>query len=166
MKMKKCMLVMMVSIAISVSAQQKIKPADFAPAFGTMKGTLTYLDYTSGKPFSMPANCTLLAGDRASGEIIKVMEYPQEPKANGSDTFRISQDGTKLDGEVVTVRKQLPDGGLQIVTEKEDVDGNDHRAARIRHTYTISKNQFAIQKEVRFKGEEKWIQRHLFSFSR
>lgn len=143
-----------------------VKSSDFTVSLGTMKGSLTYLDYTSGKPFSMPANCTLLAGNIARGEIIKVMEYPKEPKANGSDTFRISRDGTMLDGELVTARKQLPDGSLQIVTEKEDVDGNDHRAARIRHTYTISKNQFAIQKEVRFKGEEKWIQRHLFSFSR
>ena len=143
-----------------------VRAADFAPAFGFMKGTLTYLDYSTGKPFSMPANCTLLAGDRASGDVIKVMEYPLEPKANGSDTFRISHNGTLLDGELVTVRKPLPDGSLQIVTEKEDADGNDHRTARIRHTYTISKNQFAIRKEVRFTGEEKWIERHLFSFSR
>lgn len=143
-----------------------VKLSDFTVSLGTMKGSLTYLDYTSGKPFSMPANYTLSAGDNANGAIIRYMEYPQEPKANGSDTFRISRDGTMLDGELVTARKQFPDGSLQIVTEKEDVDGNDHRAARIRHTYLIGKNTFSIKKEVRFTGEEKWIQRHLFSFSR
>lgn len=166
--MKKYLYGLLLIIVSQVRAQQTplVKPADFAVAFGTMKGSLTYLDYTSGKPFSMPANCTLSAGNSAKGEIIRSMDYPKEPKANGNDTFRISGNGTLLDGELVMERKQMDDGNLQIVTEKEGIDGNDHRAARIRHTYLIGKNTFSIKKEVRFTGEEKWIQRHLFSFSR
>ncbi|MEO7531139.1 MAG: hypothetical protein ABIS69_07000, partial [Sediminibacterium sp.] len=110
----------MLSAQTSISVTQK----DFKPALGSLTGTLTYLDYSSGKPFTMPANITLRNGANAH-EVILALVYPKEPNANGNDTLRIGKGGTEIDGAMVIAKKVQPDGSLQIITERNGVDGND-----------------------------------------
>jgi len=138
---------------------------DFKPALGKWKGTITYLDYTSGKPFTMPCNITITNDKTNSRQLILAFEYPDEPKANGNDTLRISADRTMIDDEKV-IAKENKDGVLQIVTETNGVDGNDNKKALIRHIYTISKKTFIQRKEVKFEGEDKFIMRNEFKMSR
>lgn len=143
-----------------------VSTADFSKAFGFLKGSLTYLDYSSGKPYTMPANITLMIDASNSNNIIQVMEYPDEPKANGKDTIRITEKGTKLDGENIVQKQMLPSGDMQIITEKEGKDGNDNKKALIRHTYLINKDKYSVQKDVKFENEDKWIRRHTYSYQR
>jgi hypothetical protein len=138
---------------------------DFKTAFGKWTGTLTYLDYTSGKPYTMPANIIIRGDEKNAQQLILSIEYPNEPKANGNDTLVISADGTMLDGAMV-VSKEKKGGVLQVITERIGVDGNERRKAIIRHIYTISKKKFSNKKEVKFDGEERWILRNEYKMSR
>jgi hypothetical protein len=139
---------------------------DFKPAFGKWKGSLTYLDYSSGKPYTMPANVIISKNGNNTQQLILAFAYPDEPKANGNDTLVISDDGLQIDGSMVVSKKKNSDGALEIITERNGVDGNDNRKAAIRHIYIINKKKFISRKEVRFDGEEKFILRNEYAMSR
>lgn len=160
-------LILAFTLLFAVTATGQSTPAvtiaDFSQALGQMKGTLTYLDYSSGKPYTMPAWITLR---NTEGLLIRSLEYPDEPKANQTDTLLIDAKGTFFNGAKLVKKETLPDGSLQLVTEKAGEDGNDHKSATLRNTYTFGKNMIVIRKDVRFEGEEKWIQRHEYSFQR
>ena len=140
-----------------------INTTDFRQSLGAWTGSLTYLDYSSGKPFTMPANVTLMTGTDA---IILSFVYPKEPKANGNDTLRIAKNGTEFGSASVTSRKVLADGSVEVITEKNGVDGNENRKAILRHTYILGKDKFSNRKDVKFVGEEKWILRNEYVFGR
>lgn len=142
-----------------------VRTSDFGNAFGEWKGSLTYLDYSSGKPFTMPANATL-AQSANPNEIVLALVYPKEPKANGNDTLRIEKKGMEIDGAAVVSKTVNAEGILEIITERNGIDGNDNKKAVIRHIYRINKNVFSSRKEIKFDGEEKWILRNEYSFSR
>ena len=139
---------------------------DFKPAFGKWKGSITYLDYSSGKPFTMAANLTISRNKKNIHQLILAFEYPDEPKANGNDTLVISNDGLQIDGAIVASKEKITDGSLQIITDKQGVDGNDNRKAIIRHVYTIGKKNFSSRKEVRFEDEDKFIVRNEYKMNR
>lgn len=165
--MRSAIFLALVMAGMSLFAQTSltVNTGDFKPALGPWKGSLTYLDYSSGKPFTMPANIMLLNSSR-SNEIILQFIYPNEPKANGNDTLRIGMNGTEIDGAKIAMKKVLTDGSLQIVTEKNGFDGNDKKKAILRHIYTIGTNMFSNRKEVKFEDGEKWILRNEYLFAR
>jgi molybdopterin/thiamine biosynthesis adenylyltransferase len=144
---------------------QPVSVKDFEPAFGKWTGTLTYLDYTSGKPYTMPASMNISVDKSNTQQLVFSIEYPNEPKANGNDTLVISADGTLLDGASVVSKKKVKEV-LQIITEKEGVDGNENKKALLRHVYTIGKKEFSNRKEVKFQGEEKWVMRNEYKMTR
>jgi hypothetical protein len=139
---------------------------DFKPAFGDWKGSLTYLDYTSGKPYTMPANVSIQISSKNNNEIIFSYQYPNEPKANGNDTLAIKEKGTMIDNSKIIARKNNADGSLQIETERNGKDGNQNKDAVIKHIYIISKNNFISRKEVKFMDDNNWIKRNEYLFSR
>ena len=143
-------------------SQKAVSTTDFKAATGSWKGTLTYVDYTSGKPFTMPANMVLHVADRE--HVILSFDYPKEPTANGNDTIVIS--GSEINEAGVISREVMEDGGIKIVTEKDGVDGNDNRKAVLRHIYIISANSFQNTKQVKFSGTDAWIKRSEYLFSR
>ena len=155
-------------ILISGSIYSQPKPAtsttDFEKSTGSWRGTITYLDYTSGKPFSMPANVSLRIANNS--QIILSYAYPNEPNANGKDTLLISGNGSLIDGAEVQSREILEDGAVKIVTVKAGRDGNDNKSALIRHSYILGKNSFQNVKEVKFAGTDKWIVRNTYLYSR
>lgn len=152
--------VLVKSYLISVSVK------DFKPVIGEWTGTIIYKDYTSGKPFTMPANVVVEKDKSNEHHLILRFAYPEEPKANGNDTLVFSRDGRQLNGEMVISKEKNEQGLLQVVTERTGVDGNDNRSAILRHIYTIGKKTFIIRKEVRFGGEEEFIMRNEFNMSR
>lgn len=163
--MKAATIVIALLLSVYLPAQNKISIADFKMAEGKWKGSITYLDYTSGKPYTMPCNISVSTDHSNSQQLVFTYEYPNEPKASGNDTVMIGKSGTMLDDEIVVVRekkKRL----LQIITEKKGVDGNDNKKAVIRHIYIISKTSFIIRKEVLFEGQDIFILRNEYSFSR
>lgn len=143
-----------------------ISVKDFKPVYGSWQGTITYKDYTSGKPFTMPANLTVNPAPTNKNQLVLIYEYPNEPKANGNDTMSFSVDGQQLNNETLVSKTKKDKGTLEIITERAGVDGNDNKKALIRHVYTISKKRFIIRKEVKFDGTGEYIMRNEYSMSR
>ena len=154
-------------VATTAAAQPDLKTLskDFQRLSGRWKGTLTYLDYTSGKPYSMPADVYIT---RVVGTRLYLFShlYPDEPKANAVDTLRLSPDGKMIDQEIIRSRLKLPGGGVEIITEETGVDGNDQLPATFRYTYRIGKDFFSQRKDVQFAGQTEWIQRHEYVYRR
>lgn len=144
----------------------KVSLKDFKPAFGNWKGSLTYLDYTSGKPYTMPANVIVTENTSNNNELVLAYDYPKEPKANGNDTLTIDKNGLYINKGKVISKKKLADDIFEIVTLQMGKDGNDNKPATIRHTFLISEKHFSNQKDVQFVGETKWIERDMYSFER
>lgn len=138
---------------------------DFQKLSGSWQGSLTYLDYTSGNPYTMPANIDVKRISNTN-QFTFFHIYPDEMNANSTDTVVISKDGKYIDLEFVKSRRKLNNGVIEIITEEIGTDGNDHKPATFKHTYTLSKNIFKIRKDVQFIGENDWIKRHEYSYTR
>ncbi|MDQ6814268.1 MAG: hypothetical protein M3040_11050 [Bacteroidota bacterium] len=138
---------------------------DVQQLLGEWKGTLAYLDYTSKKPFTMPANVKI-SGLANNHQLVFSNVYPNEPKANNVDTIMLTNHGKMLGREVAKSRRLLSNGNIEIVTEYSGVDGNDNKPALIRCTYTFGKSIFMKRKDVQFVGYHEWITRHQYSYGR
>lgn len=139
--------------------------ADFKPLLGCWQGSLTYLDYKSGKPYTMPANLTV-AQMGSTNSLSFANVYPNEQSANGTDTITLSAGGRQLNKETVKQKRKAKDGSLRIITEASGTDGNDNQPATFRFTYFIGKGEYWRKKEVRFTGTKKWTERHRYSYRR
>lgn len=132
---------------------------------GAWAGTLTYLDYTSGKPYTMPAT---LAVERIAGAAEPSWRfrvgYPDEPKANAERLVVLAGQGSVFDGETVVERTEEPGGVVRVVTEAEGED--DRRPARFRHEYEFGPGACSIRKLVRFEGESAFFERNTFRWRR
>jgi hypothetical protein len=136
------------------SNAQSFKIKDLTSSVGDWKGELTYLDYTSGKPYTMSANIKIRLTEDKSGYIMGY-EYPDEPQANSKDTTYINN---KLFGKDKIVEfKKSENGEFTLVSEIVGEDGNDHKKAILKHTYLLKSNTYSIIKEVKFEGTEIWI---------
>jgi len=135
------------------SSAQTISSADFQPLIGSWSGSLTYLDYKTGEPFSMPVELSIVQIEETN-KFTFYFSFPDEPNANSEETFSISDGGSMLNGEPVLSKRLLEDGNLEIVTESTGTD--DELPATIRQTYTIGADVFITRKNVRFVGQEEW----------
>lgn len=142
--------------------QNKVSKKEFKQLVGCWQGTLTYLDYTSGKPFTMPANLNVMQ-KKSKDQLILQHIYPKEPKANAVDTLQLDK-GSRIDGNEV-ISKQRTKGELIIITQRNGVDGNDNKQALIRYTYTVSKKKYVKKKEVQFAGTFNWILRNEYNYT-
>lgn len=130
---------------------------------GNWNGSLTYLDYTSGKNYTMEAKLKVKNID--SETYLFCTSYPDEPKANATDTLKISNDGKSINTEnIVSVLKKRKQ--IEITTEEKSKDGNDQKEALIKHTYSLSKKSLLIKKEVQFAGHKEWIIRNIYSYTK
>ena len=165
--MKKLLACLLLIPALAfIQATNPVSVKDFKPAFGEWKGSLTYMDYSSGKPYTMPANIIINKDKSNDHRLILDFQYPDEPKANEKDTLIISNDGLRIDDAMVISKEKSVGGVLQIITEEPGVDGNDNRKAVLRHIYSISKRTFFSRKEVKFDGQEKFMIRNEYKMSR
>jgi hypothetical protein len=133
---------LIITITILLSLQtcllaQTIQPSDLKVLEGNWIGTLTYLDYKSGKPFTMPANTTFEQSKSNPNIYLRSIGYSTEPHANQKDSMIISKDGKMLDEFTIVGFKKAKDGILEIVGEKEGIDGNDNKPATIRRTFNL-----------------------------
>jgi len=151
------------SILFSCAKGQTIQPASLGKLYGFWKGSLTYLDYSSGKPFTMAAE---LAVYTIPGGLVIQTSYPDEPQANGADTLHIKNGDTSFMGSRITAFAADSAGNFELTTQYHGPDGNDQKPALIRKKYTVKNNRYTLQKEVLFDGTSDWIIRHTYRFSR
>ncbi len=185
--MKKHIFLIIISIFLfnisAVFAQKSKKPSekiasknstkaskkDFQILLGNWRGSLTYLDYSSNKSYTMPADVNISQVADSKTFIFSNI-YPDEPKANSADTLVISKNGKMLNKKNVTSKRKLDDGIaeviLEIITEILSVDGNDNKPAIIRHTYLLGNNTYTKTEHVQFVGQNKWIKRNEYSYKR
>jgi hypothetical protein len=165
--MKSLIITITILFFIQTSVQaQSIQPSDLKVLEGNWVGTLTYLDYKSGKPFTMPANTTFEQSKNNPNVYLRSIGYSTEPHANQTDSMIISNDGKMLDEFRIITFKKAKDGTLEIVGEKDGIDGNDNKPATIRQTFTFTTTTFINKKEVLFKGTSNWLIRHTYSFTK
>ena len=142
-----------------------ISAKDFKVLIGNWQGSLTYLDYSSGKPYTMPADAIIKRLGKTNTFIFSSI-YPNETNANSQDTVPISIDGKFIGTQLVQSKKRFENGIVEIITEEVGTDGNNNKPATFRTTYTISKTFFKKRKDVQFTGEAHWINRHEYSYQR
>jgi hypothetical protein len=161
-------LLIALAFAISASAQTapvtKITSDDLRALEGNQWiGSLTYLDYGSGKKTTIKSNVTI---SRSTQDNIWLFDYqyPEEPKANSKAELVLSTDGTVFDGQTVIENSKLADGLRRIVTTKPGSDNN--RKALYRFTYDIGKDKFTVRKDVRIDGATEYFERNTYSWAR
>ena len=163
--MNKLILFIVVTLLFSteILAQNLVLTDDFKTILGDWTGTLTYIDYSSNKPYSMPANLSVNQG-KTNNQLTLYNSYPKEPKANNKDKIKISKNGSLINKHAVKSREKLTNGQVQIITE---YDGKDNRQkALIRSVYILGEDQFIIRKEVKFVNSDDWIKRSEFKYKR
>jgi len=136
---------------------------DIDNLIGNWEGTLTYLDYKSGKPFTMNANVNI-EKLKKSNDLIFLNIYSKESSANSKDTLTISKNKKYVNNLIIKSRKELENGAIEIITEELSIDGNDDKEAFIKHTLIISKTKLIKRKDVKFVGENEWINRSEYSY--
>lgn len=161
--MKNFLLVLTMTLCIYGNAQNKITSQDLKILIGEWTGTLTYMDYSTNEPFTMPANVTVKEG-KNENQLFLFNEYPNEPQANDKSKVTISKDGKAINGNNLLSKKQLDTGETQFTTESEGKD--DNKKALIRNVYVIGEKSFIIRKEVKFENKDNWLMRNEFSYTR
>ena len=150
-------------ISQSNYSQNTISPDDLDIISGKWRGTLTYLDYSTNKPFTMPANVSVQGG-KNEFQVQLFFAYPKEPNANSKDRIIISKDGLLLNKTRVTSREILTNQEIKITTE---YSGKDNRKkAQIRNIYVFGPQRFIIRKEVKYNDSADWLMRNEYNFSR
>lgn len=158
-------MILLITTICSAQISFKTIQKDFYKLSGTWEGSLTYLDYSSGKPYTMPANLEIKRIGKTN-KFVFTNIYPNETSANSIDTISISTDGKYIDKELVKSRRKLPNGDIEIITEEFGKDGNDNKPATFRHTYTFGQTTYKNRKDVQFTGETVWINRHEYSYKK
>ena len=136
--MKKVLLTSALVLLSLFANAQSIQVKDIAGSVGSWKGNLTYLDYSSGKPFTMLANIKISLTADSRGYIM-AYEYPKEPHANSKDTTAIV--GSLFGNDKIVEFKRDSAEGFTLVTEVDGEDGNDNKKAVLRHTYLLKEEQ-------------------------
>lgn len=148
---------------ISTPDETIITSGDLKNLIGEWTGTLTYLDYSSNKPYSMPANLIVKQGGNENQYLLST-NYPNEPKANSKGKITVSKNGKQLNKKDLKSKERLPDGQIQLITEYVGKDNN--KKAFIRNIYILGEKQFIIRKEVRFENTNEWLKRNEYNYKR
>jgi hypothetical protein len=161
--MKKSFLFITLFLALGFANAQSFQIKDLSNSVGIWEGKLTYLDYSSGKPYTMSANIKISLTENEKGYIMEY-EYPDEPHENSIDTTYVN--GKLFGKDKIVVFIKTSEGGFKLVTEIEGEDGNDHKKGILRHTYLLKTNTFSAVKDVKFDGTDKWIKRNEYLLNR
>ena len=94
--------------------QITVKPEILENTIGEWKGSLTYIDYQSNEPFTMPVNLRIENG-KNNYQIKLFLEYPKEPNANSTGKIKISKDGTKINKADVISNRKLSEEDLSLI---------------------------------------------------
>jgi hypothetical protein len=138
---------------------------DFSKLSGTWQGSLTYLDYSTGKPYTMAADIEIKRIGKSNKFTFSNI-YPNEKSANSIDTISISTNGKYIDNELIKSKRKLDNGDVEIITEQYGNDGNDNKPATFRNTYTLGNTIYKKRKDVLYNGETQWVNRHEYKYKR
>lgn len=147
----------------SIITKKTVNPEDIKIILGDWTGSLTYIDYSSNEPYTMPADVSVNQG-KNKNKLSLNFKYPNEPNANSQGQISISKKRDKINKEIVVSKRELSNGRIEIITEYNGKDNK--KKALIRNKYIFGSNQFEIRKEVKFENSNEWIMRNEYSFKR
>lgn len=154
----------LICVTAAFGQKSKIEPKDLAKLEGApWTGTLTYLDYSSGKPTAIKCDVTITRDAKDSHVWTFDYRYPDEPKANSKDSVVLSADGRTFDGEAV-LEFSRKGKTSRLVTTKQGKD-ND-KPATFRFTYLFDDKNFSVRKEVKVDGSADYFERNRYAWSR
>lgn len=130
---------------------------------GDWSGRLTYMDYSSNTPYTMPAEVTVVRSKTKNKWSLN-FKYPNEPKANSKGQILISKQGDKINKARIVSKQVLSNKQIEIITEYKGRDNK--KKALIRNTYIFGPKTFVIRKDVKFENSSEWIMRNTYSFER
>ncbi|MBC6989111.1 DoxX family protein [Hymenobacter sp. BT491] len=128
-------------------------------------GTLTYLDYRTQKPVTLPT--TLSATQTAPRQLTLAFTYRESAtrSVQGQDTLVFSADGREITWSsklrVVAKTTSTPQG-LHLVLEGPGMD--DNKPCTIRKTIDLSEQHWSVVKEVKYQDGLQYFVRNLYQF--
>ena len=163
MKAPKLVITCILLLSINAQAQNSITHDDLKTVLGEWTGSLTYLDYSTNEPVTMPANLKVEQGNDTL-QLNLFSSYPNEPKANSKGRIKIAKNGIGLDNMPVKSLQRTSDGCLVIITRTNGRDKN--KKALMRKVYILGANQFIIRQDVKTEGTNVWLNRSIFTYKR
>ena len=146
-----------------IITENTVGPEDIEIILGDWTGSLTYIDYSSNAPYTMPADVTVKQG-KNKNKLTLNFKYPNEPNANSKGQIIVSKKGDKINKEIVVLKRKLSNEQLEIITEYNGKDNK--KKALIRNKYILGNKQFVIRKEVKYENSNEWKMRNEYSFER
>ncbi|MBT8267451.1 MAG: hypothetical protein KJO41_11940 [Bacteroidia bacterium] len=159
----KFFIVIALLIPLNNYAQNIVTTDDLQTLVGEWTGSLTYMDYSTNNPYTMPANVIVQKGKKNNQFILNI-NYPKEANANSKDKIKLSKDGKQLNNHEINSKVELPNGSIQITTQYSGKDNG--KKALIKNIYIIGTSEFIIRKEVKFENSTDWLVRNEYTFSR
>jgi len=159
----KILIVFAFLLPINNYSQNIVTTDDLKTLLGEWAGTLTYIDYGTNKPFTMPANLIVNQG-KNNNQIVLNNNYPNEPNANSRDKIKISIDGTQLNKLDIKSKQVFPNGQVQITTQYSGKDNG--KQALIKNIYIFGTSEFIIRKVVKFENSDDWLMRNEYKYVR
>ncbi len=146
----------------STIAQETLSLDDFKIVNNTSwEGTLTYLDYQSGKPTPVASTMQMRITDNA---IETDIQYTYEPNENIKAITKIKKKGTHLGKQKVISKIKKSDGTLQLITMAKGKD--DNKKATLFFTYEFNNHRYKVTKEVQFEGSQERFIRNTYDYKR
>ncbi|MEO1653150.1 MAG: hypothetical protein AAFU64_06370 [Bacteroidota bacterium] len=151
----------------SLSLDQIINPArvkeqDLAAFISSSwVGTLTYIDFQSGKKVGIPCNLRVTKIKSNSYQVEYL--YPEEPQANGKSKITIEEEGQVFEGRRVIEAAQKGDFFvIRTVAPGKD----DNKKVVLFYTYSFNEKELRIKKEFQGLGSDELQFRNEYAFTR
>ena len=137
-------------------------PSDLVGLGGdNYSGALTYLDYSSGKKVSLDVEADVTV----KLECLRIaIRYVDEPEANSTQEYCISEDGSGFAGaKLISLQRLGPDF---IAFQTEEMGEDDNKPALLRQSYILSQKAITSGREVSYDEGETWIERNELDIER
>ncbi|MGB5430328.1 hypothetical protein [Eudoraea sp.] len=154
-------LILCIVIGWSSFGQPQVTISDFEKLDNSnWIGSLMYINYKDGQEVTLRTTMQILL---EGNKILMHTQYSDEPKANSKESIKIRKDGAYLGNEEL-IEKNMEMGILKLVTKYQGKDNN--KTAMIYKTYTISENEFTIEKRVDYLDSEQKILRNRYRYQK
>ena len=147
---------------IHLNAQVTISTNDFKVLDHTnWEGTLTYIDYQSGKPTDVATKMQIRISEKT---IEQDIQYVWEPDKNVKARTKIRKNGRFLGKQKVVSKILKEDGSIHIITTTKGKD--DGKQATFYYTYEFDSKNYKVTKEVLFTNSDERFMRNSYKYTR
>ena len=147
---------------INLNAQVTISTNDFKVLDNTnWEGTLTYIDYQSGKPTDVAATMQINISEKT---IEQDIQYVWEPDKNVEAITKIKKNGRFLGKQKVVSKILGEDESMLIITTTKGKD--DGKKATFYYTYEFDSKYYKVTKEVQFTDSDERFMRNSYRYNR